>query len=255
MRRALQGGEAQGAHRQGSEWAAVIIVGYWCLAYSLYATMPNLVTGILLGLGGAWLGLTVQHCGNHGAMSTKEWVNQFLGLMDDLSGGSSLMWRYHHQVSHHIHCNDEEVDEDVFSSYPLLRFDHRLPRLWFHKYQHIYMWAMYPFLQLVFQYGDLKGLMDGKTDGCHLYGASKNEKMSVIAGKMVHYSLIYLVPLFLYGWKTALVSSMSYVAAQSIVLATTFAVSHNVPEAKPADNPQTYAGHRLNENRDVRDWG
>jgi fatty acid desaturase (delta-4 desaturase) len=23
------------------------------------------------------------------------------------------MWRYHHQVSHHIHCNDNSLDQDV----------------------------------------------------------------------------------------------------------------------------------------------
>ena len=113
---------------------------------------------------------------------------------------------------------------------------------------------MYPFLQLVFQWGDIKGLVDGRTDGCHLYGASRNEKISVIAGKAVHYTLIYLFPLIFHGWKTALIASMSYVAAQSIVLATTFAVSHNVPEAK-GGTPQTFAGERLNESRDVRDWG
>lgn len=43
------------------------------------------------------------------------------------------------QVSHHIHCNDLELDEDVFSAFPFLRFDARMPRKWFHKYQHIYM--------------------------------------------------------------------------------------------------------------------
>lgn len=76
------------------------------------------MSGLLLGLGGAWCGLTVQHCGNHGAMSTKAWVNEAMGAMDDLIGGSSLAWRYHHQVSHHIHCNDE-LDEDVVSAFPL----------------------------------------------------------------------------------------------------------------------------------------
>lgn len=54
-------------------------------------------------------------------------------------------------MSHHIHCNDEALDEDVFSAMPFLRFDHRLPRQWFHKYQHLYMWLTFPFLQLVFQ--------------------------------------------------------------------------------------------------------
>ena len=51
------------------------------------------------GLAGAWIGLTVQHCGNHGAMSTSPAVNKAMGLTDDLIGGSSLMWRYHHQAS------------------------------------------------------------------------------------------------------------------------------------------------------------
>jgi len=51
-----------------------------------------------VGLAGAWIGLTVQHCGNHGAMSTSPLVNKAMGLTDDLIGGSSLMWRYHHQV-------------------------------------------------------------------------------------------------------------------------------------------------------------
>ena len=74
------------------------------------------------------------------------------------------------------------MDEDVFSPYPLLRFDHRLPKKWFHRFQHIYMWAMYPFLQLVFQYGDIRGLIEGKTEGCHIYGASTNEKISVVVG-------------------------------------------------------------------------
>jgi hypothetical protein len=33
-----------------------------------------------------------------GAMSTSPLVNNLMGLCDDLVGGSSLMWRYHHQA-------------------------------------------------------------------------------------------------------------------------------------------------------------
>jgi hypothetical protein len=61
------------------------------------------------------------------------------------------MWRYHHQVSHHIHCNDEALDEDVINAFPILRFDPRLPKAWYHQYQHLYMWAVFPLLQLSFQ--------------------------------------------------------------------------------------------------------
>ena len=136
--------DVNGAHRSGSEWAALAVLGYASAAWTLYCTAPNLLTGALLGLGGAWIGLTVQHCGNHGAMSTNTAVNNLMGLCDDLVGGSSLMWRYHHQVSHHIHCNDDALDEDVFSAFPLLRFDPRLPKRWWHNYQHMYMCAVPP---------------------------------------------------------------------------------------------------------------
>jgi acyl-lipid (7-3)-desaturase (Delta-4 desaturase) len=111
------GGEASGAHRSGSEGAIAAVLGAAVVAYSLYAAFPGWASGALLGAAGAWIGLTVQHCGNHGAMSTVPWVNAALGACDDLIGGSSLAWQYHHQVSHHVHCNDDAFDEDVFSSF------------------------------------------------------------------------------------------------------------------------------------------
>lgn len=253
-RELFKGKEAKGAHRQGSEWAATCILGYFVAAYTFYAMAPGLLSGFLTGLGGAWLGLTVQHCGNHGAMSTKVWVNKALGLMDDVSGGSSLMWRYHHQVSHHVHCNDDEMDEDVWSSYPLMRFDSRLPRKPWHRFQHIYMWLAFPILTLGFHVSDVLGMMKGRADGASLYGATKLEKASVILGKLVHFGLIYALPMYLHGVKAGLAACCAYFMTQGVVLASTFAVSHNVDEAKPGA-PQTFAGERLNESRDVRDWG
>lgn len=48
--------------------------------------------------------MTIQHCGNHGAMSTVPLINNLLGLCNDLIGGASLMWRYHHQVCASKQC-------------------------------------------------------------------------------------------------------------------------------------------------------
>ncbi len=95
----FKGEDVKGAHRTGSEWAALVILGYAAFAYGLYTLDANPLTGFALGLAGAWIGLTIQHCGNHGAMSTNPLINNALGMTDDLIGGSSLMWRYHHQVS------------------------------------------------------------------------------------------------------------------------------------------------------------
>lgn len=249
----FKGTEIKGAHRSGSELAAAAILGYAVAAYGLYCWDANLLTGTLLGLAGAWIGLTVQHCGNHGAMSTNTWVNKAMGLCDDLIGGSSLMWRYHHQVSHHIHCNDEAFDEDVFSAFPLLRFDARLPRKWYHKYQHIYMWMAFPFLQLAFQYGDINALLTNRTAGATLYGADQQEKNTVLLGKVAHYTLLAGIPLLLHGPQAALIGAAAYTLTQSIVLSATFAVSHNVPESKPLQEGPTQA--TLDEEIDERDWG
>lgn len=38
----------------------------------------------------------------------------------------------------------------MFSAFPFLRFDARLPRAWYHRFQHIYMWATFPLLTLLF---------------------------------------------------------------------------------------------------------
>ncbi|CAG9463863.1 unnamed protein product [Pedinophyceae sp. YPF-701] len=253
VRNELFDGAADGRHRTGSEGAAAVILGYAAVAYAAYAAAPNVLTGGLLGLAGAWIGLTIQHCGNHGAMSKSPLVNNLMGLTDDLIGGSSLMWRYHHQVSHHIHCNDDALDEDVFSALPFLRFDPRLPREWFHKYQHIYMWATFPFLQLVFQIGDWQALFTNRTKGATLYGVSALERATVVAGKLAHYGLIFGLPWVMHGPMQTLVASACYTAVQGIVLAATFAVSHNLEENKPVQGGSA-STENLYQPVDSRDW-
>lgn len=94
----FEGGEHVGAHRRGSELAAAAVLSCAVAAYALYMRSAGWFTGMLLGIAGAWIGVTIQHCGNHGAMSNNPLINNLLGLCNDLIGGSSLMWRYHHQV-------------------------------------------------------------------------------------------------------------------------------------------------------------
>lgn len=255
----FKGQDAKGAHRSGSEWAALAVISWAVVTYGMFVSAPNVLTGTLLGLAGAWIGLTIQHCGNHGAMSTNTWVNNAMGLTDDLVGGSSLMWRYHHQVSHHVHCNDESLDEDVFSVFPILRFDPRLPKMWYHQYQHLYMWFTFPLLQVGFQFSDLYCLATGRTPGASLYGATQTEKATTLLGKIAHFSLLWFIPISLHGAAAVVPASLAYIFTQSVVLATTFAVSHNVPETKPlhegAEDIAIATDKNLAENYVSRDWG
>lgn len=246
VRNELFGGQKHGAHREGGNFATLAVLGSAALAYAVYSAVPTFLSGALLGLTGAWIGLTLQHCANHGAMSNSVVVNKLLGVTDDLVGGSSLMWRYHHQVSHHVHCNDNALDEDVFSAFPLLRFDARLPRMWFHKFQHVYMWLLFPFMLLSFHLGDVMGVVRRETSGSKLHGASAFELATVIMGKAVHFGLI-LLPAMAHGLQSVAVGYAGYLFAMGIVLASTFAVSHNVEEAKQEAETSGAAAER--------DWG
>lgn len=87
----------------------------------------------------------------------------------------------------------------------------------------------------VVQYGDLEGLATGRTKGASLYGADQQELNSVLLGKAAHYFLLLSLPIALHGPAAAFAGAAAYTLTQSIVLASTFAVSHNVPESKPLD--------------------
>ncbi len=52
----FKGEEVKGAHRSGSEWAALAVIGYAVTTAILYVNDTNVLTGLLMGLAGAWIG-------------------------------------------------------------------------------------------------------------------------------------------------------------------------------------------------------
>lgn len=56
VRKEVFGQELKGAHRSGSEGAALAVIGYSVAAYTLYAMDTNAFTGFLLGV---WMGCRV----------------------------------------------------------------------------------------------------------------------------------------------------------------------------------------------------
>jgi len=58
-----------------------------------------------------------------------------------LSGTTPTQWTAKHVIAHHVETNVVPVDDDTM--YPMKRVLVALPRLAYHRYQHIYMWLMY----------------------------------------------------------------------------------------------------------------
>eukprot|EP00484_Ammonia_sp_Unknown_P024327 CAMPEP_0197052058 /NCGR_PEP_ID=MMETSP1384-20130603/26593_1 /TAXON_ID=29189 /ORGANISM="Ammonia sp." /LENGTH=394 /DNA_ID=CAMNT_0042484703 /DNA_START=75 /DNA_END=1259 /DNA_ORIENTATION=+ len=108
--------------------------------YMLYFGKDYMLS-ILLGLFFAFIGLNIQHDGNHGAVSSNPTINFWMGLTQNYIGGDYMSWIEQHDVQHHIVTNHYTKDPDI-SGEPLFRFHERDRRNPSHRYQHIYLWIL-----------------------------------------------------------------------------------------------------------------
>ena len=169
------------------------------LAYYYYIVVNNLLSAVILGCIGAHIGMTLNHCANHGGLTRSGLVNYLFGFTNDLIGASSLVWSYHHHVSHHIHCNDIDMDQDVFTGLPFIRFDARQPKHWYNKYQHIYMGLLFPLLFITKHVSDFKALVSHHTKAVNMFGATSLDFTLGHAAKMIHFAVVLVLPLYLHG--------------------------------------------------------
>jgi len=114
----------------------------------IQGTFAMWITTIVMGLGMAGIGLSIMHDANHGAYSSKPWINDLLGLTLNLVGGHSFNWKVQHNVLHHTYTNVHEVDEDI-SPRGVLRMAPGSPWKPMHRYQHLYAWFFYGLLTFV----------------------------------------------------------------------------------------------------------
>lgn len=132
----------------------ICMFSLYVIPYFLIVT--NTVTGtgwliglvIVMGFGLAGIGLGVMHDANHGAYSSKPWVNTAVGYSLNFIGASVFNWKLQHNVLHHSYTNVHEEDEDI-ASRGILRLspDSKLKSL--HRYQFIYAWFLYGLMTIV----------------------------------------------------------------------------------------------------------
>ena len=97
---------------------------------------------IIMGFGTAGIGLSVMHDANHGAYSSKKWINKYLGYSMNLIGANAELWKLQHNKLHHTYTNIEGGDDDINTPI-ILRFSPHRKRYWIHKYQYLYAWFFY----------------------------------------------------------------------------------------------------------------
>jgi fatty acid desaturase (delta-4 desaturase) len=213
---------------------ASCVMVYWLASIWAVVHYNTLFAGVLAGLGAAWIGFGVQHTANHGGLTDYPLINRILGFTDDLAcNGSSLVWRYHHHVSHHVYTNDVSKDQDVYSSFPMLRFDLAQKREWYHAFQVYYTPVLLLFLYWSAQFADISCLLSERAYGVRFLGLSDFDRRQFWTGKAMHVFVYLLLPIYYHGLASALACFFVFTAVGSFVLSWFFLVSHNVLETKP----------------------
>jgi len=101
----------------------------------------------VIGIGLAGIGLSVMHDACHGAYSSNQKENNFMGYSLNFLGACSFNWKIQHNVLHHSYTNIAEHDEDI-DNRGLFRFTPYAPLKPIHKFQHWYAWPVYSIMTL-----------------------------------------------------------------------------------------------------------
>lgn len=220
------------------DWHIACVLAGWLTTAVFFISRPSVFSGTLLGFGLVWVGLAIQHTANHGALVKNPRLGYLLGLLNDVGpGGSAIVWRYHHQCSHHAYCNDATLDQDVHSSFPLLRLDRHQKMESYHRWQWLYGPVTFCFLWFSIQVQDLQCLLDARSFLVRFKGTSALQVVIAIILKLIHVGWLWVLPAWIHGVRAMILPWATVMCVGSFWLASLFIVSHNTIATKRAEEP------------------
>ena len=221
--------------------AVWFVAAYILLVFAADRAWQAAVLAIVLGLAVAGIGFNVQHDGSHGSYSPHRRVNGLMAVALDLLGGSSYAWRLKHNLLHHTWPNQAGVDDDIDIGW-LGRLSPAQPRLRPHRWQHFYLWPLYGFLTVKWQFlDDFRFLATGRIGGQQLARPRGADLAVFLGGKLAFFGWAFGIPLMVHppGVVVAVYGLAAFVAG--VTLSVVFQLAHCVPEAATPSPVSTWA--------------
>jgi linoleoyl-CoA desaturase len=187
---------------------------------------------VLMGLGLAGIGMSVMHDANHGAYSSKSWLNQVLGYSLNIVGGDAFNWKIQHNQLHHTYTNIHGFDQDIRPRVNL-RLTPAVARNFFHRFQVVYAFALYS-LQTFFWVIVKDFMQFDQYLQFHSEANDKKEKtvrlLNILLFKAIYYFYILVIPMLVLpiAWWQILLGFLTVHIVGGLVLTTVFQLAHVV---------------------------
>jgi linoleoyl-CoA desaturase len=215
---------------------AILLAGfaaaYALLVFVAAAWWQALPLAVLLGLAAAAIGFNVQHDGGHRAYSDHPWLNKMMAMSLDLIGASSYVWHHKHGVIHHTYSNITGHDADIDLG-AVGRLTPHQRRLWFHRWQHLYLWPLYGLLAVKWHlYDDFRDVLTGRVGEQRAPRPRGWDLVIFLAGKAFFFSLAFGAPLLFHPLWTVLLFYVVAAGVGGVVMSLVFQLAHCVEEAE-----------------------
>lgn len=209
---------------------AMVFVPYLLILFGGFGLWTMLGLALVMGVGVAGCGFSISHDALHGAYSSNKSVNKVLGLTFDLLGASGYLWKITHNVIHHTYTNIQGIDEDLEVS-PLLRLSPESKHLWFHRYQHLYGFAVYSLSTLFWVFvKDYKYLLQKDLGPYEDISHPPKELATLFGMKALYYGYMIVLPLLLLDvlWWQFIIGFVAMHLVAGLILGVVFQLAHVV---------------------------
>lgn len=215
-------------HRKAMLIAILAITSYLGLILFAHGALVALPLAVVLVVSLIATGTSVMHDANHGAFGSSWGLNRTLAYSADILGASSSLWRQKHNVIHHGNTNVVGVDTDI-EQMPFARLAPGQPWKPWHRYQHIYMWALYGFLTAQWVlFSDFASLITRRIGSQVRRRQRRRDVAMLIAGKVLHIGWAVLLPFAFHRWWVVLGFYFACSWIVGFVLALFFQLAHCV---------------------------
>ena len=233
------------------------------LTFYTSSILLTLTLWLIAGVGMAGIGLSVMHDANHGAYSSNQKVNSFIGSVINIIGGNPTNWKIQHNVLHHTYTNVEGFDEDIDSPVGILRFSPHAEWRPIHKFQYLYAWFLYPLMTIMwFITKDYKqAIRYHKMNLVTAQGKSiQKHWFSIIFWKVIYAAIFIAVPI-IYApvyWPFVILGFVLMQFTAGAILSLVFQPAHVIPDTnfeKPDESGDLDSDARVHQLQTTANFG